>query len=79
MNFPAFLCSKTEFAKEEAVFSRRIAGFRNYVARAIEGLRNYKMLQNFNESLRPFADKIVQTCAVLVNLQSPITVGALVY
>ena len=77
LNLPALLCGKTQLTKEEAVFSRKIAGCRIHVERAIERLRNYKILQNFSASSRPFADRIVQTCAVLVNIQTPIIAGAL--
>ena len=43
--------------------------------RAIERLRTYKILRYIDAPLRPFADKIIQVCAVLVNLQSPIIAG----
>jgi len=69
---PAFLSGKKKFSKEEAVYSRKVAGCRIHVERAIERLRNYKILGYINSHLRPFADKIVQVCAVLVNLQTPI-------
>ena len=72
LNLPAFLCGKTQFTKEEAVFSRKIAGCRIHVERAIYRLRSYKILDYVNIPLRPFIDKITQVCAVLVNLQSPI-------
>jgi len=72
LNMPAFLSGKKKFSKEEAVYSRKVAGCRIHVERAIERLRNYKILGYINSHLRPFADKIVQVCAVLVNLQTPI-------
>ncbi len=77
LNLPAFLSGKTKFSKQEAVFSRKIAGCRIHVERAIERLRNYKILEYINAPLRPFVDKIVQVCAVLVNMQSPIIAGVL--
>ena len=75
LNLPAFFCGKTQFTQEEAVFSRKISSCRIYVERAIERLRNYKILDFLNAPLRPFADKIVQVCAVFVNLQTPIIAG----
>ena len=71
----AFLCGKTKFSKEGAVYSRKIASWRIHVQRAIERLRNYKILDYINAPLRPFADKIVQVFTVLVNLQTPIIAG----
>ena len=67
LNLPAFLCGKTQFTKEEAVFSRKIAGCRIHVERAIQRPRSYKILDYVNTPLRPFIDKITQVCAVLVN------------
>ena len=72
LNMPAFLSGKNKFSNEEAVYSRKVAGCRIHVERAIERLRNYKILGYIKSHLRPFADKIVQVCAVLVNLQTPI-------
>ena len=77
LNLPAFLSGKTQFTKNEAIFSRKIAGCRIHVERAIERLRNYKILDNTDSRLRPFLSKIVQVCAVLVNFQSPIISGVL--
>ena len=77
LNLPAFLSGKTQFTKNEAIFSRKIAGCRIHVERAIERLRNYKILDNTDSRLRPFLSKIVQVWAVLVNFQSPIISGVL--
>ena len=77
LNLPAFLCGKTKFSKNEAIFSRKIAGCRIHVERAIERLRNYKILDYASSSLLPYFGKIVQVCAVLVNFQSPIIHGVL--
>ena len=54
LNLPAFLSGKTQFTKNEAIFSRKIAGCRIHVERAIERLRNYKILDNTDSRLRPF-------------------------
>jgi hypothetical protein len=69
---PAFLSGKSQFTKEEAVFSRKISRCRIHVERAIERLRNYKILGLITAPLRPYVDKIVQVCSALVNLQTPI-------
>ena len=75
LNMPAFLSGKTKFTKEEAVYSRKLSRCRIHVERAIERLRNYKILGYINGHLRPFTDIIVQVCAALVNLQTPIIAG----
>ena len=77
LNLPAFLASKSKLTKAEAVFSRKIARSRIHVERAIERMRNYGILESFQTNLRPFASKIVQVCAALVNLQSPVISGVL--
>ena len=77
LNLPAFLSGKTQFTKRGAIFFRKITGCRIHIERAIERLRNYKILDYANTALRPFFNKIVQVCAVLVNFQSPIISGIL--
>ena len=76
LNLPAFLCGKSQLTKEEAVFSRKTSGCRIHVERAIERLRNYEILDLISQPLQPFADKIIQVWAVLVNFQPPIIFGA---
>ena len=61
---------KNVFLNMPAFLSGRI-----HVERAIERLRNYKILGYINGHLRPFTDMIVQVCAALVNLQTPIIAG----
>ena len=75
LNLPAFLVGKTQLTKEEAAFSCKIASCRIHVERAIERMRNFKILNTITAPLRPFVDKIVQVCATLVDLQSPIIAG----
>ena len=60
LNLPAFLSGKTQFTKEEAIFSRKVADCRIHVERAIQRLKTYKILDYVNTPLRPFIDKIVQ-------------------
>ena len=77
LNLPAFFCGKTKFSKTEAIFSRKIAGCCIHVERAMERLRNYKILDYASSALLPYFGKLVQVCAVLVNFQSPIIRGVL--
>lgn len=72
LNLPAFLYGKKQFTKEEAVFSHKIARSRIHVERAIERLRNYRILNKITYNEREYVSVIVQVCATLVNLQSPI-------
>ena len=75
LTLPAFLCGKTHFIKEEAVCSRKISSCRIHVERVIERLRTYKIVRYIDAPLRPFADNVIQVCAVLVNVQSPLLAG----
>ncbi|XP_065057293.1 uncharacterized protein LOC135685315 [Rhopilema esculentum] len=75
LNLPPFLSGKKQFSKEEAMFCKKIASQRIHVERAIERLRNYKILNLITTNLRPWCNKLVQTCAALVNLQSAIING----
>ena len=75
LNLPPFLLKETQFTRSEATFTRKIAGCRIHVERANERLRNYKILSLITSNLRPYCDKLVQVCAALVNLQSPIISG----
>ena len=77
LNLPAFLAGKNQLTTSESIFSRKIAGCRIHVERAIERLRNYKILDLITASLRQHVTKLVQVCAVLVNLQSTIIDGIL--
>ena len=75
LNLPAFLSGKERFSKAEAILSRKISRSRIHVERAIERLRNFKILQALETNQRQLANKIVQVCAALVNLQSPVISG----
>ena len=72
LNLPAFLRGKDKFTRAEAIFSREIARSRIHVERAIERLRNYRILDKISARQRSYCDVIVQVCSALVNLQSPI-------
>ncbi len=75
LNLPAFLSSKKQFTKAEAIFSRKIAKSRIHVERAIERLRNYKIIETISTNLKPFSTLLVRACSALANLQSPIISG----
>ena len=75
LNLPPFLSGKKCLSKEEAMFCKKIASQRIHVERAIERLRNYKILNLISANLRTFCNKLVQSCAALVNLQTPIISG----
>ena len=44
LNLPAFLAGKNQLTKSESIFSRKIAGCRIHVDRALERSRNYKIV-----------------------------------
>ena len=71
LNLPPFLAGKSQLSKE-AQFAKKIARCRIHVARSIERMRNYKILNLITAKLRPYCDKIVQFCAEMVNFQTPI-------
>ena len=75
LNLPPFLSGKTQLSKEEAIFCTKIASQHIHVEWAIERLRNYKILNLISGKMRPFCDKLVQSCAALANLQTPIISG----
>ena len=77
LNLPAFLSSKKRLSKAEAIFSQKISLSRIHVERAIEPLRNYRILDKIATNLRPLASELVQVCCSLVNLQSPILSGVM--
>jgi len=71
LNVPPFL-TRSQFTKEEVILTTRIARARIHVERAIERLKNYKILAHISAHYRPWARKIFQLCAALVNMQTPI-------
>lgn len=77
LNMPPFLAGKAQFSKEEARFCKEIATCRIHVERAIERVRNYKILQLITCKMRPYVDQLVQVCGALVNCQSPTINGVL--
>ena len=75
LNLPAFLRGKKQLTTEEAVFSHQLSHSRIHVERAIERLRNFRIVDKLPAKQRPFISLVVQVCSALVNLQSPIIAG----
>ena len=77
LNLPAFLSGKSQFTKQETVFSRQVSRCRIHVEKAIERLKIFKILGIITVPLQPHVDKIVQVCGALVKFQNPIIAGVL--
>lgn len=71
VNVPPFLV-RSQFTKEEVMMTTRIARARIHVERAIERIKNFKILSNIPAHYRSWARKIFQLCSALVNMQTPI-------
>lgn len=71
LNVPPFLV-RQQFTRTEVQLTTRIARARIHVERAIERIKNYAILSHIPAHYRPWASKIFQLCAALVNLQSTI-------
>ena len=76
LNIPPFLCKdasgKKQFTVDQARKTTLIARARVHVERAIQRIKLYKILHEVSPAMRPHASVIFQTCAALVNIQSPI-------
>ncbi len=72
LNIPPFLRGKSQFTREEGEMCRKIARARIHIERANERLKNFSILSHISHTYRPFVDKIVQLCCVLVNFQAPL-------
>ena len=71
VNVPPFLV-RSQFTREEVILTTRIARARIHVERAIERIKNYRILSHIPSHYRPWARVIFQLCAALVNMQTPI-------
>lgn len=71
VNIPPFL-SHGQLTHSEAHATKLIAQNRIHVERANGRLKDFKILSFIPSHLRHFADKLVQVCCALVNLQSPL-------
>ena len=64
---------KSQMTAEECKKTKEIANLRIHVERAINRIKEFKILKNFLPiNMLPLADDIVRTCASLYNLQSPL-------
>lgn len=71
INIPPFL-ENGRFTESEAKATKNIAKCRIHVERANARLKDFKILSFIPSNLRCYADKILQLCAALVNLQFPL-------
>ena len=75
LNLPTFMRGKKQLTKEEVVFPHKVTSSRIHVERAVECLRNFKIVVVLPAKQRPFISLAVQVCTALVNLQSPTVAG----
>ena len=72
LNIPPFLGSRDQLEPEEVTATRRIASVRIHVERAIERLKNYRILHFIPSSLCPIAEHMVNACAFLTQFMEPL-------
>ena len=73
LNIPAFLNGKPQLRLEEELETRKIASVRVHVERAIERVKNYRILQTvYHLSMAPELNKIWVICCYLVNFLPPL-------
>lgn len=70
LNIPPFL-STPQFTPNQVYETRRIAKSRIHVERVINRLKRYQIVRHVPKSLFCKASIIIQTCAALVNFQTP--------
>ncbi|KAL9958144.1 hypothetical protein ACROYT_G035117 [Oculina patagonica] len=72
LNIPP-LCKGKQLSKKAVKSTRAIASVRIHVERAIERLKDFRILQgNFLLPMLPIADNILNVCAALCNLLAPL-------
>ena len=75
LNIPPFLDGKPQLNLKEELETRKIASVRVHVERAIERIKNYRILQTvFPLSMAPELNKIWVICCYLVNFLPPLIV-----
>ena len=75
LNIPPFLEGKNQLSLQKEIETRRIASVRVHVERAIERIKNYRILQTkFQLSMASDLNKIWVTCCYLVNFLPPLIV-----
>ncbi|XP_057302699.1 uncharacterized protein LOC130636867 [Hydractinia symbiolongicarpus] len=73
LNIPAFLKGKTQLDLGEELETRRIASVRVHVERAINRVKNFRILQSiFPLSMAPDLNKVWVICCYLVNFLPPL-------
>ena len=74
LNIPPFLRGKGQFNESELVETRRIASFRIHVERAIERIKNYRILEFVPVTMcsTGLIDQMFFVCAMLTNFQPPL-------
>ena len=64
---------KSQFTTTECGKTKEVANLRIHVERAINRLKEYKILKNtLPINMLPLADEIIRTCAALINFQPPL-------
>ena len=71
LNLPPFL-NGAQFTIAQAELTIRIARARIHVERAIQRVKEFKILHLIPVHYRSMASKLLQVCAALVNMQSPL-------
>ena len=72
LNIPPFLDRREQFEHHELAKMRRITSGRIQVERAIERIKNFRILSFLPASLCPIADQIILVCCVLTLLMDPL-------
>ena len=71
VNIPPFL-NKGKFTASEIRLTKRISTCHIHVERANARLKEFKILSFIPSYMRCYAEKVLQLCASLVNLQYPL-------
>ena len=61
-----------QFIQRELTTKRRIANLREHVERAIERIKNFKLLHNFPNNMAHVADQIFFVYTILSNFHGPL-------
>ncbi len=76
LNHPPFLKGKEQFTEEEVIRTRRIASLRVHVERAIERIKNFRILDHIFVNMHPVASRLVKVCTFLTVLMPPFVPAA---
>ena len=73
LNIPPFMRGKQQLSLEEEVETRAIASIRIHVERAIERIKNYRILQGIiPNTLHSQIDQVLFICSILTNFLPPL-------